>query len=142
MRKLLLSLAALLAIGLGFAAAQNITKSVQLSQDPTGQIGYDTNNNVYFPAKVLTTGRTPTLSGGISGGTVTGSAFGGIITGVTGSSAGALTFGTAFLAQPYCVATSTNTATSPIAYNTVATGINFTTWTGALTAMYVCTGSK
>lgn len=142
MRKLLLPFAALIAIGIGLATAQNITKSVQMSQDPTGVIGVDTNNNIYFPAKVVTTGRTPTLGGGLASSTVSGSSLAGIITAAgAASSAGSLTFATAYTTAPYCIVQATNPGTSPVAYNVVATGINITTWTGALTAFYTCVGS-
>ena len=149
MRKYLLPSALILVLGLGFAIAQNITKSVQLSQDPSGPIGFDTSSNVYFPAHVLTTNGlqgvpSPTA---ISGSVITIDAnatdFSGTITGGgVSSSNGTLTFSKAYLATPHCVVTSQNPGTSPVAYNVVPSGINITSGIGASTINYVCSGAK
>lgn len=108
MKKYLLPSALILVLGLGYALAQNITKSVQLSQDGTGPIGYDTNSGTYFPGHILS--RTdirpaPVLSACITGGTPTlvGTDFmGTIVAGTTASTSCVVTFGTAFVTAPNC----------------------------------------
>ena len=44
-----------LAVTLGLAVAQQINRSVQISQDPTGPIGFDNFLGTYFPGKLYTT---------------------------------------------------------------------------------------
>ena len=46
-KRYLLPSALILAFGLTLGIAQTINKSVQLSQDPTGPVGFDTNNNEF-----------------------------------------------------------------------------------------------
>ncbi len=149
MRKYLLPSALILVLGLGFAIAQNITKSVQLSQDASGPIGYDTQGNVYFPAHILATNG---LWGAPTVHTDTGTAatidanatdFSGTVTGSANSGAVQVVMSKAYLATPHCVVTSQLIATtSPIVYNLVATGINITSAFGAQVVNYVCSGAK
>ena len=146
MKKYLLPSALILVLGLGLALAQNITKSVQLSQDPTGTIGYDIQGNVYFPGHILTTGvlGSPSVSQ-FSGTapTITGTDYMATISGGgAATSTGIALFATAFLANPTCVLTSQNPGTSPIAYNAVTTGINITTNMFAAVINWVCSGKK
>lgn len=147
MKKYLLPSGLILALGLGIALAQNINKSIQLSQDATGTIGYDTSNNVYFPAHILTTGLAgaPTVSSPLgTAPTVTGTDFMGTITGGSAANTTAtITFKTAFLATPDCILQTRNPGVSTLAYNTATTGINITTATmGAAVATWVCSGAK
>lgn len=146
MKRFLLPFAALiLVLGFGFTTAQNINKAIQLSQDPTGAFGVDTNNNVYFPAHVLNSGSTPAISNGGTGtaATVVGSDTIGTITGGANTNTTAnLTFRRAFVNTPVCIVVSQNPATTPIAYNTVLTGINITSTIGAAIINYFCSGSK
>ena len=150
MRKYLLPSALILVLGLGFAIAQSITKSVQLSQDPLGPIGYDTQGNVYFPAHILTTNGmngAPTVhtDGGLTAATIDANAtdFTGTITGgAAQTGAVQIVMSKAYVAVPHCVVTSQNMVTSPINYNLVATGINITTQIGAAIINYVCSGAK
>lgn len=144
MRKYLLPSALILLIGLGYGVAQNINKALQLSQSP-GAFGVDASNNVYFPAHVLNVGKAPTVSScGTSPTLATGSSdFSGTITGGTNHTACTLTFRTAYGAAPTCVAAGQSSyATSPIAYNAVATGINFTTFSGTDVVNYICSGAQ
>lgn len=145
LNRYLLPILAALAIGLGGVAAQNITKSVQLSQDGSGPIGFDTNNNVYFPAHVNSSGSVPSLGGtGCSTATITGSDSAGRLVGAAATGNGAalcsIVFNKPYVATPNCVATTQNPGTSPLAYNVVPTGLNLTTITGAVTVNYVCQG--
>lgn len=158
MRKLLFGTALALCLVGGVAVAQNINKAVQLSQDPTGKIGADTNTNLYFPGHLLTTGSgtggqatTPTISVGTPCGTaatVTGTdTMGTIVTGASNSVGCVMLFSQPYLATPYCIATSGNVAT-PIGYTSstspiATTGISFS-YTGSvsLNINYMCSGSK
>lgn len=146
MKKLLLPSALILVLAFGLAVAQNISKSVQLSQDATGAIGYDTNNNVYFPAHILTTGLAgaPTVSSPLgTAPTVTGTDFMGTITGGSGAATTAtITFKTAFLATPNCILQTQNPGTSTLAYNVATTGINITGSLGTAIATWICSGAK
>ena len=148
MRKYLLPSALILVLGLGFAIAQNITKSVQLSQDASGPIGYDTQGNVYFPAHILTTNG---LNGAPTVHTDAGTAatldanatdFSGTLTGSANDTTVQIIMSKAYNAVPHCVVLSQNPATSPVAYNLVASGINITSQVGASIINYVCSGAK
>lgn len=147
MKRVLLAGLAVICIGLGVSVAQNVNKALQLSQDATGAFGIDTNNNVYFPAHILNNGpgnpavaaaagTAPTINTGATDnqGIVTG--------GGTSTSTVTVTFNKAYLATPACVVAAQNPATSPLAYNSVATGINITTAVGAAIVNYVCMGAK
>lgn len=144
MRKHLLPSALILAFGLSVGIAQNITKSVQLSQDPSGPIGFDTNSNVYFPAHQLTTGPgTPVLSACGTGGVVTGTDTEGFVAGETGAGGCVITFSKAYLATPYCMVASENPGTTPIAYSASTTAITISgTNVGAAVIHWRCSGSK
>ena len=144
MRKYLLPSALILAFGLALATAQNINKALQLSQDPTGAIGVDTNNNVYWPGHVLTVGPgTPVLTS-CGGATITGTDTEGTISGGDLTSHGCVaTFAKAYLATPYCIVVSENMGTSPPAYSASTTAITVSTTTmGAAVMHYRCSGSK
>lgn len=144
MRKYILPSVLILLLGLGYGVAQNITKALQLSQSP-GAFGVDGSNNVYFPRHILNLGKAPAVSScGSSPTLATGSSdFVGTITGGTNHTACTLTFNTAYLAAPSCVVSGQSSyATSPIAYNVVATGINLTTFSGTDVVSYICSGAS
>lgn len=149
MRKYLLLAAAGLALCLAPVAAQNITKALQLSQDATGLIGYDTSNNVYFPNHILTTiagGRTPVLTACITGGTptLTGTDFAGtIVAGTTASTSCVVTFGTAFLAAPNCLVSWNTGPLAAMSWTTSTTALTITQTSNASSGItYLCTGQK
>lgn len=145
MRKYLLPSAICLALGLGFAVAQNITKGLQVSQDPTGAFGVDTSNNVYFPAHVLNTGLAPTF-GTCGGGTpsIVGSDFAGEITTGTATATCNIAFRSAYVATPWCVLSSQNFVTAtPTGYSVSPSGITFTQLSASTVKVnYICSGSK
>lgn len=101
---------------LGGAIAQNLTKSIQLSQDPSGPFGVDTSNGVFFSNHVNTSqpatpgvancGTSPSLTGTDTGGEMTEGS--GTVTRCD------VTFARAYTATPFCLATSISTAT-PVA---------------------------
>ena len=142
---LLNGLFALLVLGLGFATAQNISRSVQLSQDPSGPIGFDTVNNSYFPNHINANSGAPTVNSGSCGTspTVVGSDVAGTVTEGTGTVSSCLmNFRTAFNANPFCVASSSNIVT-PIAIAAATTaGVNFkhAAENDSLVINYICLG--
>jgi hypothetical protein len=147
-KKYLLPSALILALGLSLAWAQNINKAVQLSQDPTGMVGYDTGNNIYLPGHLLTTTRgspAPVASAcGSTGLTNTGTDLVGQIT-VGGSAATActLTFGTAFLAAPTCLLVWNTGPLAAMSWTTSTTAITIAqTSTASDVISYLCTGAK
>ena len=145
-RSLWLPSALILGLGLALASAQNINKALQLSQDPTGAIGVDTNNNVYWPGHVLTVGPgTPVLTSCGASPTITGTDTEGTVVGggTVGATGCVITFNKAYLATPYCMLVSENMGTSPPAYSASTTAITVSTTTvGAAVMHYRCSGSK
>lgn len=147
MKKYLLPSALILALGLGYAIAQNITKSVQLSQDPTGTIGYDTNNNVYFPGHLLSTGiaGVPTVSAPVGSAPTLGTGstdFIGNFTGGSGNTTATITFKTAFAAAPTCLIVQSTTPATGLAYTTATTGINISSVISTGKFNWLCSGAQ
>src|ERR1035437_4482797 len=111
MRKYRLPSALILVLGLGLALAQTINKSVELSQDGLGLVGYDTLNNICLPNHLNSTiraGVAPVLTACVTGGspTLVGTDFmGTIVAGTTASTSCVVTFGTAFVTAPNCSVT-------------------------------------
>lgn len=148
MRKYLLPSLLILALAGGLAVAQSITKALQLSQDGTGAFGVDTNNNVYFPGHIYTTGPgTPVLTACITGGTPTiagTDTLGTFTAGTTASTSCVVTFNKAFLAAPTCLVT--YAAGGPPATSSWTTSTTALTITQASTASVVvnwlCSGAK
>lgn len=111
---------------LGAAAAQNIVKSVQLSQDPTGGMGVDALGGVFFPNHVSTAQpATPTVVGfGAGTPSITGTdSAGEVVEGTGAVTSGTLTFARAYNATPYCTGTS-NAAATPVAFYSSPNGFN------------------
>ena len=142
MKRYLLPSALIVALAGGLAIAQSITKSVQLSQDPSGPIGFDTNNGVYFPGHVLSTGPKPVPALSSCGGstTVAGTDTSGTFTGTAGTATCTLTFTQAYLTAPYCVVVSNSQSTAPLAYTIATTSIQVTAGIGGAKAYYWCSG--
>lgn len=146
MKKYLLPTLLVLGLGLGLAYAQNITKSVQLSQDGTGTIGYDTSNGVYFPGHILSTVRgspAPTVTGATCGTTapaITGTDFAGTVTiGSVATTSCVVTFGTAFVTAPTCVVSPKSTILAAFSFATSTTALTVTqTSTASNTFTYIC----
>lgn len=141
MKKYLLPSALILAFGLTLALAQNITKSIQLSQSAGGPFGVDSSNNVYFPAHVLSNGKLPSAG---SGCTVTGTDHVGQATYGTGSIGCTVTFSQAYLAAPICVVSDqTASVVTAIGFTTVTTSISFTSLSAnGLVVNYICSGAS
>ena len=145
MRKYLLPSALILAFGLALAFAQNINKALQLSQDATGAFGVDTNNNVYFPGHILTTGPGTPVVTSCGGGTPTiaGTDFAGTVTQGTSAAGCTITFNKAFVAAPTCII-NTATMASPISWTTSTTAITEVNYASPSSEIinYICTGAK
>jgi hypothetical protein len=140
LRRYILPSAIILGWALAFAGAQNINKAIQLSQDNTGAFGVDTNNGVYFPGHILSTGTgrpSPTIAGTATP-TIAGTDSAGLVTTGTSATTATVTFGQAFLTAPECVVSS-QTAATPVGYTTSTTqlALTFTTAT-ALKINYWC----
>lgn len=146
MRKLLLPSLLVLALASGIAFAQNITKSVQLSQDGTGTIGYDTSGGVYFPGHILSNTRVavaPSVTGATCGTTapaITGTDFAGTVTvGTSATTSCVVTFGTAFVTAPTCVVSPKSTILAAFSFATSTTALTVTqTSTASNTFTYIC----
>ena len=107
--------------------AQNVNKALQLSQDPTGAFGVDTNNNVYFPKHLLGTQTAPAVSSCGTSPSILGTDIAGEVTEGSTVAACTLTFNQAYLAKPWCVVSAqTANTTSPISYIPYTTGISVT----------------
>lgn len=146
MRKYILPSLLIVACLIGGAFAQNITKAIQLSQDPNGLIGYDTSNNVYFPNHILSTvrgGPAPTVTGSTCGTTapaITGTDFAGTVTvGTSATTSCVVTFGTAFVTAPTCVVSPKSTILAAFSFATSTTALTVTqTSTAGNTFTYIC----
>ena len=144
-KRYLLPSALILAFGLTVGIAQNINKALQLSQDPTGAFGVDTNNNVYFPGHQLTTGPgTPVVTACGGSTTTPGTDTAGTMVSASNNTPGCvITFSKAYLATPYCLVTTENPGTSPPAYSASTTAITITSTTlGSATVHWYCSGSR
>lgn len=143
MKRLLVALLAVALLGLGGAVAQNINKAIQLSQDPTGVFGVDSNNNIYPPNHINGNAQaSPTVTAAAGTVTISGTDLNGIVTG--GSAATTTITGTwalAYGAKPSCVAQSENPATSLLAFVPSTTGFTVSSMGGAI-LHYVCMGIR
>lgn len=147
MRKYLAPIGLILALGIGLAFAQSANQAVQLSQDPTGKVGYDNvQGGIYLPGHLLSTTRqapAPVLSACITGGTPTlvGTDFAGVITGgTTASTSCVVTFGTAFQTAPNCVVSWQSGPLAAMSWATSKTALTITqTSTASAQIAYICT---
>lgn len=143
--------ALILAFGLLLANAQNIIRAVQLSQDTTGAFSVDSNNGVYFPGHILSTGpganvggaQTPTLACGTTP-SVVGTDTSGIVTEGTSTTSCALIFAQPYLQTPACVVVPQSIAgLTPFQFTQ---GLAVITWTHGSTSSikvnYWCSGQK
>lgn len=125
MRRLFLAALAIVAIGMSFPVAQQIQRSVQLSQDPGGPIGFDTQSGVYFPGKLYTGANqtSPTLTSCGTSPTIAGTNLAGEILAGSAPENGTCTatWTTVYSTTPYCVV-STRTST-PIGVTATPNGM-------------------
>ncbi len=156
MKRIFATAGLVLALGLGLASAQNITRSLQGSQDPRGPVGWDTSNAMFFPGHINAFGQmttNPTPSGGVIG-AACGSAAAAttIVSGASTDAAGILNplsttcsviFGSQYTSAPACiVAPATATSGQSFAISTATTGFNLTSLVSGTIYQYVCIGNK
>lgn len=142
MKKYLLPSLLILALAGAVALAQNITKAVQLSQDPTGLIGYDTANATYFPGHINNTTRGspgPVLSTCGTAPSFTGTDNALRLTTGSAATTCTVTFGTAFVAIPACVITPQGAAVQPT-YTVSITAISMTVDVASTVYNIICMG--
>ena len=129
LRKYLLPSGLSLLFGLSLALAQSVTKSVQLSQDPSGPIGFDTSNGVYFPGHILSSATgTPSITG-TGTPTLVGTDTAGLITMGASATTATAVFAKAYQSVPWCVVTwqaPEGGTASPIGYTLATTSIALT----------------
>ena len=148
MRKYLLPSALILLLGLGAAFAQVLTKSIQLSQDPSGPLGFDTYYGVYFPGHIISSAGRPiptVSSGGTNTPSITGTDTAGVVTMGTSAASASVTFGTAYVSAPWCAVTwqATGSTATPTSYSPATTGIIITQGaTGSNKVNYFCTSAS
>lgn len=141
MKKLFLLVALILVLGLSFAAAQVITKSLQGSQDPRGPVGLDASNNAYLPAHLNSQGGAPVLSSCGSGPTVVGTDFAGVVTVKTTTCT--ITFAVAYTNAPACVVVDETTPSTAMVYTVTAAHIAITAGlTSSDLVQYICVGQS
>lgn len=150
MRKYLAPIWLILALSLGLAGAQSINRALQVSQDSTGQIGYDNiQGSIFLPGHLLSTtkvGPPPVLSACITGGTPTlvGTDFSGVVTGgTTASTSCVVTFGTAYQTAPNCVVSWQTGPLAAMSWTTSTTALTITQTSNASSKIaYSCTSAS
>lgn len=141
MRKYFLPLLLILGLGIGLASAQ-INKSVQLSQDQTGPIGYDASGGVYFPGHIMSNtniGARPVLSTCGTAPSFTGSDTALRLTTGSAATTCTVTFGVAHITAPACVITPQGAAVQPT-YTVSATAISMTVDVASTVYNIICIG--
>lgn len=143
MKRYLASILLILGLSLAPAYAQNITKGVQLSQDPTGPVGYDTNGGSYWPGHINTNTRVglpPVLTSCGTAPSFTGSDTAMRLTTGSAATTCTITFGTAFVLQkPACVITPEGAAVQPT-YTVSLTAISMTVDVASTIYNIICMG--
>ncbi len=157
MKRLLATAGLVLALGLGLASAQNITRSIQGAQDPRGPIGWDTSNAMYFPGHINAFGQNttaPSPSGGAGGNTSCGTTTsnGTVIKFDSTDAAGVVSpqgvgctvfFGSPFNLAPFCVVTPTvATSGQSAAVTTTTTGFTLASAVSGTAYNYICIGNQ
>lgn len=144
-----LPIALILALGGTFAIGQNANQALQVSQDPTGTVGYDNvQGGIYIPGHLLSVNRkaaAPVLSACITGGspTLTGTDFmGTIVAGTTASTSCVVTFGTAFQTAPNCNVTWKTGPLAAMSWAVTTTALTITQTSNASSQIvYTCVSS-
>ncbi len=142
MKKYLAPILLILGLACAFAFAQNITKGIQLSQDATGPIGYDTNGASYFPGHINSNTRVglpPVLSSCGTAPSSTGSDTALRLTTGSAATTCTVTFGVAHPTAPACVITPQGAAVQPT-YTVSATAISMTVDVASTVYNIICIG--
>lgn len=142
MRKYLAPILLILGLAGGLAFAQNITKGIQLSQDGTGPIGYDTNGASYFPGHINSTtrvGARPVLTSCGTAPSFTGTDTALRLTTGSAATTCTVTFGVAHVVAPACVITPEGAAVQPT-YTVSNTAIAMTVDVASTIYNIICIG--
>lgn len=130
----------------GLALAQNVTLSLQLSQDPRGNFGVTSAGDLLFQNQVHLNENAaalpPAVSACTGGSLVAGSSdFSGAVTGVTGTAC-TITFGRAWTNAPNCLVNASNATAASTFATTSATQLvmGFTTASSAKIT-WICVGN-
>lgn len=149
MKRFLAIAGLVLALGLGHATAQNITKSLQGAQDPRGPVGLDTSNSAYFPGHInafgqFTASPSPASCGSTtSPGTIVGAGSTDVAGQITArSSACQVFFGSPFNVAPNCVFAMTTTGLLSTAMTTTTTGMILSSTSSGTVYPYICIGNQ
>lgn len=142
MKRILASILLILGLAGGIAFAQNITKGLQLSQDGSGPIGYDTNGASYFPGHINSTARVgpvPVLSTCGTAPSFTGTDSALRLTTGSAATTCTITFGVPFVVAPACVITPQGAAVQPT-YTVSITAISMTVDVASTVYNIICMG--
>lgn len=142
MKRYLLPSILILALAASVGFAQNITKSVQLSQDGSGPIGYDTNGASYFPGHINSTtrvGARPVLTSCGTAPSFTGTDTALRLTTGSAATTCTVTFGVPFVVAPACVITPEGAAVQPT-YTASITAIAMTVDVASTVYNIICMG--
>lgn len=142
MKRILAPILLILGLAGGLAFAQNITKGLQLSQDGSGPIGYDTNGATYFPGHINSTARVgaiPVLSTCGTAPSFTGTDSALRLTTGSAATTCTITFGVPFVVAPACVITPQGAAVQPT-YTVSITAISMTVDVASTVYNIICMG--
>lgn len=142
MKRILAPVLLILGLACGLAFAQNITKGIQLSQDGSGPIGYDTNGASYFPGHINSTtrvGARPVLSTCGTAPSFTGTDNALRLTTGSAATTCTITFGVPFVVAPACVITPEGAAVQPT-YTSSITAIAMTVDVASTVYNIICMG--
>lgn len=142
MRRYLAPILLILGLVGSIAFAQNITKGVQLSQDATGPIGFDTNSATYFPGHINTSSRAsqkPVLSTCGTAPSFTGNDTALRLTTGSAATTCTITFGVPYVIAPACVITPEGAAVQPT-YTVSITAIAMTVDVASTVYNIICMG--
>lgn len=143
MKRILAPTILIFGLACGLAYAQNITKGIQLSQDPTGPIGYDTSGGSYFPGHINSNARVgvpPVLTTCGTAPSFTGTDTALRLTTGSAATTCTITFGTPYLVQiPACVITPQGAAVQPT-YTVSLTAISMTVDVASTVYNIICMG--
>lgn len=142
MKKYLAPILLIFGLAGGIALAQNITKGIQLSQDGTGPIGYDTNGASYFPGHINSTARVgarPVLTSCGTAPSFTGTDTALRLTTGSAATTCTITFGVPFVVAPACVITPEGAAVQPT-YTSSITAIAMTVDVASTVYNIICMG--
>ena len=145
MKRFFLASLAVVCVGLALATAQTINRSVQLSFDSNGLIGFSTQNAMFLPGKLHGNNqRTPSIASFGTSAAITGTDLAGeVVMGTSSNVGGTITFAQAYASTPYCNASGSGNAT-PLGVFTSPNGINinYAMQIAAMRFYYICIGAR